>query len=304
MRLPSKIRVVSLALASFSISACSIQTIAINSLSGVLAEGNAVFESDNDPDFVAEALPFSLKLIDALLAKQPDNQGLLLAGASGYVFYGYAFLNRDAERLSFEDIDASRALRGRANNLFLRAHDYAGRAFEVEHPGIRTALFTDPARAVAGIGNASPRDIELLYWNAVSLALAISAARNDSALLARAPEVTAQLERALELDESWDDGALHEFAISSAALTGIEAAAVERHFMRALELSEGRRASLFVSYAEATTVQRQDRAAFVDLMNRALSIDVDMFPDLRLVNTVAQQRADWLLGNLDEMFLE
>jgi predicted anti-sigma-YlaC factor YlaD len=286
------------------LASCSVQTIAINSLSGVLAEGNSVFESDNDPDFVAEALPFSLKLIDTLLTKQPDNQGLLLAAASGYVFYGYAYLNRDSERLSLEDIDAARTLRMRARNLFLRAHDYATRALEVDYPGIQTVLFADPEAAVSAVSADSRRNVELLYWNAASLGLAISAARNDSALLARGPEVQAQLERALEIDESWDEGALHEFAISSAALTHIDTDAIERHFERALMLSEGKRASLFISYAEATALPRQERARFVDLLDRALSIDVDLYPDLRLVNTVAQQRATWLLGNLDEMFLE
>ena len=286
------------------LASCSIQRLAINSLSGVLADGNAVFESDNDPAFVAEALPFSLKLIDALLLKQPDNEDLLLAGASGYVFYGYAYLAGPAEEISRDDIDAATALRARARNLFLRAHDYASRALQQSYPEVGTALFENPTAAVEEIGDAPERDVEMLYWNAVSLALAISSARNDSALLARSAEVQAQLARALELDESWNEGALHELAISSAALTRIDRDAIDEHYARALDLSRGRRASLFISYAEATAIPGQDRRAFVDLLERALAVDVDAHPDLRLVNAVAQQRAQWLLGILDELFLE
>lgn len=286
------------------LAACSIEKMAINSLSGVLAEGNAVFESDNDPALVAEALPFSLKLIDALLLEQPDHQGLLLAAASGYVFYSYAYLATVADKVSLEDIDAARDLRARARNLLLRAHDYASRALQRHYPGLGAALFENPASAVLAVTGESERDVEMLYWNAASLGLAISSARNDSALLARAEEVEAQLFRALELDEAWNEGALHELAISSAALTGIDRAAIDRHYARALELSTGKRASLFVGYAEATAVQEQNRNAFADLLERALAIDVDAYPSLRLVNTVAQQRAQWLLGNLDELFLE
>lgn len=285
------------------LTACSIQKIAINSLSGVLADGNAVFESDDDPAFVGEALPFSLKLIDALLLEQPDQQDLLLAGASGYVFYSYAYLARAADEVSLRDIDAARELRARAANLLLRAHEYASRALELRYPGIRAALFEDPAAAVRAV-DGSGRSIEMLYWSAASLALAISSSRNDSALLARAEEVEAQLERALALDEAWNDGALHELAIGSAALTGIDRDAVDRHYARALELSAGSRAGLFVGYAEATAIPAQDRSAFVGLLERALALDVDAHQQLRLVNTLAQQRAEWLLENLDELFLE
>jgi predicted anti-sigma-YlaC factor YlaD len=299
-----RIRVSVLILSASLATACSIEKMAINSLSGVLADGNAVFESDNDPAFVAEALPFSLKLIDALLMRQPDNQGLLIAAASGYVFYSYAYLTTVAEEVSRSDIDEARELRARARNLLLRAHDYASRALDGSYAGMSQALFADPAAAVQRVSGTEDRDVEMLYWNAVSLALAISSARNDSALLARAEEVEAQLSRALALDEAWNDGALHELAISSAALTGIDRAAIDSHYERALDLSAGERASLFISYAEATAIQEQDRSKFVELLDRALAVNVDAYPDLRLVNTVAQQRARWLLRNIDELFLE
>lgn len=297
-------RALILILSGSLLTACSIQKFAINSLSNVLAEGNAVFESDNDPDFIAEALPFSLKLIDALLVEQPDNQDLLLAAASGYVFYSYAYLAIVADELSREDIDAARDTRARARNLFRRAHDYSSRALQISYPGIETALFDDPEAAVQAITSTSNRSIELLYWNAVSLSLAISTSRNDASLLARITEVEAQLTRALELDETWNEGALHEFAISSAPLTNIDAGSITQHYDRALELSSGKRASIYISYAEATAVPRQDRGAFVELLKRALAVDVDRFPDFRLVNAVAQRRATWLLGSLDELFFE
>jgi hypothetical protein len=194
-------------------------------------------------------------------------------------------------------------LRGRATNLFLRAHDYALRAVEIDHPDYGAALTADAERAVLEVGD-DDQDIEMLYLNAISLSAAISSSRNDPALLARGGEVAAQLQRALVLDEAWNGGALHEFAISAAALTNEDDAAIERHYERALDLSAGRRASLFVAYAEATAVKRQDRQGFVELLDRALAVDIDAYPELRLVNAVAQQRATWLLGHLDELFLE
>ena len=302
--MPARRLLASLLFCLTPLSGCSIEQLAINSLSNMLAEGNAVFERDNDPQLIAEALPLSLKLMDSLLLEQPDNGGLLLAAASGYIFYSYANVLSEAERISRQDINAALALRSRARNLFLRAHEYAMRALALDNPELPTALISAPESAVQAIRSDSGRTIETLYWTAASLGLAISSARNDPALLARSGEVEALLERALELDPAWDEGRLHEFAISSAALTGIDRGAIDRHYQQALEMSSGKRASLFVTYAETTAVPSQDRESFVALLERALSIPVDTWPELRLVNTVAQQRATWLLGELDLLFLE
>ena len=58
-----------------------------------------------------------------------------------------------------------------------------------------------------------------------------------------------------------------------------------------------------VSYAEAVCVQQQDSKAFQSLLNRALAINPDAKPEWRLVNLVSQRRAEWLLGQTDDLFL-
>ena len=285
-------------------SGCSVQQFALNSLGDMLASGNGIFESDNDPVLIGEALPFSLKLIDSLLEQQPDHQGLLLAAARGYTFYGYAYVSWPAERLSRDDINAARVLRARARNLYLRAHGYASHALSIDYPNVTPLLREDPALAVRALDGRSERDLELLYWNAASLGLAISSARNEPALLARLPEVEAFLNRALELDEAWDAGATHEFALNIGPISGADAAELEAHYLRALELSSGLRASLFLAYADAVALPRQDRAMFTELIGKALALDIDAAPERRLLNVITQERADWLLLSIDELFLE
>lgn len=286
-----------------SLAACSVQRYAINALSGILASGDTAVQRDDDPTLVGQALPFTLKLIDSLLLNQPDDRGLLLAGARGYVLYAYAFVGLPAERISRQDIDAARSMRGRARTLFMRAHGYASRALQLDHANIDAALRDDPQRAVAGVGGKPERDVQSLYWTAISLGLAISVSKNDPGLLARLPELEAEVDRALALDEAWGDGALHELAIQLGSVTGIGKAALEKHYQRALALSGGGRASLFLAYAEAVALPDQDRAEFVRLLNRALAVDVDAHPDQRLLNVLAQQQARWLLSRLDELFL-
>jgi predicted anti-sigma-YlaC factor YlaD len=56
--------------------------------------------------------------------------------------------------------------------------------------------------------------------------------------------------------------------------------------------------------AETVSVQKQDRAEFQSLLNRALAVDPDARPEWRLENILMQRRARWLLAQVDELFAE
>ena len=114
------------------------------------------------------------------------------------------------------------------------------------------------------------------------------------------------LNRAMALDESWDSGTLHEFAISWAGAQrgALEPDVVRAHYERALELSSGTRAGLYVAYAETVSIPSQNRGEFLELMNKALAVDVEAEPNHRLVNTISKRRARWLLRRTDELILE
>jgi predicted anti-sigma-YlaC factor YlaD len=290
---------------SLLLGGCSIQRFAINSIGDMLSSGGSVFESDDDPDLIAEALPFSLKLLDSLLQEQPEHRGMLLTAARGYLLYGYAFVGIAAEEAELEDIERTRELRQRARNLYLRAHTYARRALELDYPGLAAALAADPESAVTTLVESDDADVATLYWTAAALGLAISASRNEPALLARLPEVEALVGRAIEIDEDWNSGTLHEFAIILASIESarVDEDAIDRHYRRALELAAGRRASVYVTYAETVAIPRQDREQFTDLLQQALAVDVELEPDQRLLNVITQQRARWLLENIDEFIL-
>ena len=87
--------------------ACSVKRIAVNKLGNALASGGTTFTSDEDPELVRDALPFSLKLIESLLAESPRHRGLLLAAASGFTPYAYAFVQEEADEIQDSDLDKS-----------------------------------------------------------------------------------------------------------------------------------------------------------------------------------------------------
>lgn len=277
---------------------------AVNRLGDALAGGGTTFACDDDPELVKAAVPFSLKLMESLLAESPRHRGLLFAAASGFTQYAYAFVQQEADEMEREDFARAEAMRARAKRLYLRARDYGLRGLEISHRDFSRRLRADPRQAVRAT---RPRDVPLLYWTAVSWAAAISLAKDDPALIAEVPQMEALIDRALELDEAFNDGAIHTFLISyefaRQGAAGDPAARARRHFERAVELSRGTQAAPFVAYAEAVCVQRQDVRQFDDLLQRALAIDPDTHPDTRLVNLILQRRARWLLSQREDLFL-
>ncbi len=284
---------------------CSIRKLAVNKLGDALAESGATYASDDDPELVEGALPFGLKLIESLLQQSPLHRGLLLAASSGFAQYAYAFVQQDADEAEDRDLEAAALLRGRTRRLYLRARNYGLQGLEVAHEGFPRALRSD--REVA-VNQATLEDVPLLYWTAVSWGAAIALSKNDPELLADLPAVESLIRRALDLDEGFDRGAIHEFLLAyegsrSEAMGGsIERA--RRHFERAMTLSQGLRAAPLVGLAETVSVRTQDKKEFESLLKRAIEIDVDARPEWRLANLVMQRRARWLLGRIDLLFAE
>ncbi len=285
-------------------SGCSIKKIAIKKLGDALAESGTTYASDNDPQLIKDALPFSLKLIESLLAESPRHRGLLFAASSGFTQYAYAFIKEESDEMEPENFALASEKRARARNLFLRARDYGVRGLETKHPDFGALLNKDPQLAVKA---AKAEDVALLYWTAASWGMAITLSKNEPALIVDLPVVEALIDRALELNEAFDNGAIHSFLITyepvrqGAAGDPLERA--RKHFDRAMTLSNGTQAGPLVSLAETVSIAKQDRKEFQSLLDRALAIDVNAKPEYRLVNLVMQRRARWLLSRIDDLFL-
>ena len=256
------------------------------------------------PDLVKAAAPFGLKLTESLLAENPQHLGLLTSAASGFTQYSYAFVQEEADETESQDFAAAEAMRVRARRLYLRAQGYGLRGLEVKHPGFGKAL---PANPRAAVRVATKSDVPLLYWTAAAWASAISLSKDNPGLVGQIPAMEALMDRALELDESYDNGAIHTFMItyemSRPGARAIRRRAPANISNRAMALSKGTDAAPLVALAEAVTIQKQDVKEFESLLDQALAINPDANPDIRLENLVMQRRARWLLSRKSELFL-
>ena len=291
-------------LAATASGGCSVRKFAINKLGDSLANSGTTFASDDDPEFVGQAVPFSLKLIEGLIAESPKHRGLLFAASSGFTQYSYVYLQQPAEEIEDKDLEQSNALRERARKLYLRARNYGMQGLEAKHPRFGATLRENPDAALRGMKKA---DVPLLYWTALSWGAAISVSKDHPDLVADQPKVEALMDRAFQLDPDYDHGALDQFLISyEGARQGTEGDFEQRsriHFVRAVRLSGGGLASPYVAYAESVSIQKQRRQEFESMLHQALAIDPDAKPEWRLSNLIMQRRARWLLSREDELFV-
>jgi predicted anti-sigma-YlaC factor YlaD len=272
-----------------------------------VSRGGSAYETDDDPELVREAVPFGLKTMEGLLSENPEHDGLLTALASGFTQYGYAFVQGDADQADLEGrLDAARAGRERARKLYLRARDYGLRGLEVRHEKLGKRLLEGQGVARA-LRKTEEEDVPLLYWTASAWTLAIANGKGDMALVAQLPVPIAMMERALALDESWGQGAIHEFFVAYySARSADEVGAAERakrHLDRVLALSMNKRLGPLVAWAEGVLVQTQDRAEFTRVLEEVLRADPGADPKFRLANILAQRRARALLDHTEDLFL-
>jgi predicted anti-sigma-YlaC factor YlaD len=284
------------------LTACSVKTFAVNKLGDTLsAPGPSVYTTDDDPELIRAALPFSLKTVESLLQASPRHRGLLLTACSGFTSYANAFVQLDAEAIESTDYTESERLKARARRLYLRGRDYCMRRVELRRPGLRAALSADPTTA---LGSAK-YDVEEIYWLGASWGSAIAVGVDQPDLVADFPVVRTLMEKALALDEDYADGAIHEVFITLDGMSpsmGGDPARARKHFERAVELSKGKSASAFVAMAASVAQPAQNREEFDQLLEQALAIDPDDVPNTRLAVIIAQQRARILQSRVDELF--
>jgi len=285
-------------------SGCSIKRTAVNLVGDALAGGGTTFTSDDDPELVGQAVPFSLKLMETLLAESPRHEGLLLATASGFTQYAYVWVQQESDFIKERDLDRSRELQARAKRLYLRAREYGLRGLEVRHRGLRMKLDASPSTALA---KTRAKDVPLLYWTAAAWAAAIGADKTDALLMADLPKIDAMIRRVAELEPDYDNGAVYSLLISYEMIRqGQEGDPVERataSYHKALELSGGKQAGPHVAFAESVCISTDRREDFLKALDAALAIDADAHPELRLANLVTQKRARWLKAHVDDYFL-
>lgn len=286
---------------AITLAGCSPKKMGISRMADALSSTASTFTRDNDPDFVRQAAPSTLKMVEMMLEDSPNHAGLLMTACSGFTQYAYAFLQSDAD-VADPSTQSAKDLKARGAAMYDRARGYCFRALEVRHQGAAKALQGDSKGVLASM---SAPDVPALYWTGVAWGGGLLLSNNPLPRIGELMTVRALFTRALQLDDAWEGGTIHEAMIaveSLPVLLGGSAARAREHFNRAVALSNGESAFAYVALATGVAQPAKDRAEFERLLRAAIAIDVSKRPSIRLANLIAQRRARYLLSQVDKLF--
>ena len=245
--------------------------------------------NQNDPETVRQGAPAYLLLIDGLIANDPDNADLLMAGASLYSSYAGAFVD-DPER---------------ASRLSLKGRDYGWAAWcEVDRDAcdIWSAPYEDFERVVDGAGR---KEVPVLYRAGAAWASWVQANTDDWSAIADKARVDAMMQKVAALDETFDDGSAFLYLGILATLLpeamGGKPEQGRADFERVIELSDGRNLMAKVLLARSYARLVFDRELHDRLCREVIEAD-PVSPGLTLTNTLAREEAMQLLGSSEDYF--
>ena len=251
---------------------------------------SSAIANQDDPETVRAGAPSFMLFIDGMIAGDPEDRGLLIAGSRLYSSYAAAFVDEPA----------------RAKKLAERAFHYAERALCQSQERIcqlRSGPYLELLPAIKAIDDDD--DLDVLYAYALSWALWIKTHSSDWNAVADLPKVEAMLEQVIALNDQYRQGEpwLYLGIIRSQvppALGGKPEKGREA-FEKAVALSGGRNLMAKVEFARSYARLVFDRELHDQLLNEVLSADTEA-PGYTLSNTLAQSQAKTLLQSAADYF--
>lgn len=269
------------------------------SASFMLSSCSTGFYLQHYPDLASDI--FYRNVLSAEKHLDEGNEETFLKAVKLRTQYTYAFIVEEADRLIDDDYSGGKALYGEALLSFENAIEHGRYAIQLRYPQL--GKITDWITSDIAFTN---DDIPYLYWLAAAYGGAISSSRGKAKWIIQLPIVGYLLETALEIDPSWNYGALHSAMISySMARTDLQGNNIKEarlNFRKSMRYSRRNDGGAIVSFAENVCVEEQNRDEFEKLLNVVIEMDVNKNKELKLGNVIARDRANWLFSRTDELF--
>lgn len=247
--------------------------------------------NQNDPETVRQGAPAYLVLIDGLIADDPNNPDVLLAGAQLYSSYAGAFV-KDPER---------------AKRLAIKGRNYGWEGM-CSMQRRTCGTWTEPfERFESTINSLKAKEVPALFTTAAAWATWIQLNREDWGAIADKARVDAMIRRVVELDPTYELGAPYIYLGVLATLLpkamGGQPEEGREYFERAIELSGGRNLMAKVLLANQYARLTFDQELHDQLCREVVEAD-PIAPGLTLSNTLAQEEARRLLDDSEDYFGE
>jgi tetratricopeptide (TPR) repeat protein len=260
-------------------------------MGGIMDYGFEAFNEESDLQLAQEALGSNLKLLEALIKADPENERLLLLAAQGYNAYALAF----AEDESVE----------RARVFYLRGREYALRVL-AQRRSFKGAPDADLPSFSSALESLAPSDVPAVFWAAFGWGSYINMTRSNVQALADLPKAIAMMEFVLKHDPAYYYGGAHLFLGSIhgsvPVVLGGKPERARKHFEECLAMGGGKFLLAYVYYAKTYAVQVQEQELFDELLKKVEESSLDVLPEARLPNAVAKRKAGLLREQTSELF--
>lgn len=284
---------------------CDITKMAANGTSGLFQRAAPAFEQHWDYELAGEALPSNIIQMEGLLRVVPENEIIVMNAVRLYTAYAYGWIEDRVEELQLaHDYAAADEQMRRARYMYLRSRDLAKHYVALEHDGFEEAFAAglEPFERYLREEFDDPEDAEGLLWVGYAWGSYINASKDNMAAVADLPFAKACVQRSVELDPTYFNGAGTIFlAVVATEAPGANLDEAQALWERALELTERRNLLVLVNMARTYAVRRQDRDLYRSLLVEVLEAG-DINPEQRLTNMIAKRRAERYLRQIDERF--
>jgi len=260
---------------------------------------STVYYLEHHPGFADDI--FYRKVISAEKKLGSNDDKLYLEAAKLRTQYTYAFIVEKADRLIEDDYETGKRFYDKALASFEEAISYGKKAIQLRHPELQ--FITD---WIIEDVTFTEKDVPYLYWLGAAYGGSIGSSRGKAKWVIQLPIVGYLLETALEIDPSWNYGAIHSAMISYTMartdLMGNNVKNTTKHYEQAMLFSNRQDAGSKVSFAENVHISLQKKDEFELILKEVLAMDVEKNKELALGNIIARKRALWLLSRTDELF--
>ena len=275
----------------FLFSAClPNRKLTVGATATLLEEVARASSKQSDLRILREGMPAYLMLIDGMIQAWPDNEQLLIAASQSYSSFASLFV---------EDQDKEYA-----NLLYGRGKQYALKSLEMR--GFKEPLQRPFDEFKEGLNRLGKKDVPYIFWTATCWANWIRLNLDSMEALSELPRVETMMQRVLDIDEGFYYGGAHLFMgiwfASRPKMAGGDLKKAQGHFLKALDLGQGKFLMAYVYYANYYARKMMDKDLFNSTLQKVLETPADISPDLTLLNTMAKKKAQELLNRVEEYF--
>jgi hypothetical protein len=277
-------------LASFLWTGC-VRTLAVSTVSGIADDGFGALTEESDLDFAQQALPGNIKLLEVMLRSDPENERLLRLCSLGYSSYALGFL---------EDTD-----RARAREFYRRGRDYGLRLLR-KNEGLSKGLDGTLDDLKTALRKGGPSDVPGAFWAAFGWGGYIELSLDDMDAIGDLPRAEELMRFVLAQDSAYFYGGAAVFLGtlygSRPKMLGGDPELSKRMFERALKINGGKFLMTNIYYARSYAVQTQNETLFQELLTSTENASLEILPEFRLANAIAQRKARLLLSKKGDLF--